>query len=287
MCHVFRARREDLGMDCALKVLRDPVRRDERVRDLFLTEADLSLLLRHPNLIRCYDAGELNGRAYIVMELLDGGTLGDLVESLKQDDAALPDDLAVFVVAEMLAGLHALHEAAGESGRKLGIVHRDVTTHNVFLGSDGRVILGDYGVAQVQAHGSDLEPGVPGKLAYLSPESLAGDSVDRRADIYSAGVILYELLVGRRPYDEEQESATMEKIMEGKLQRPRRIRPDLPHLLESLTLRALARKPKDRYPTAASFREELKPQYDPLLANPRLVGGLVRSLRVEEGESSD
>lgn len=278
MCRVFRARRPDLPIDCALKVLRADARKDERARDLFLTEADLSLLLRHPNLIRSYDAGEVEGRAYIVMELLEGGTVAGLVEALRRGGTRLPDDLATLIVSEALAGLDALHEATGETGRPLGIVHRDVTPQNIFLGDDGRVVLGDYGVVHIEAHGSSDGYEVPGKLPYLCPEALAGEPVDRRADIFSAGVILYELLVGQLPFLGATDDDTMDLIVDARLTKPTRIRPDLPSELEAVILRALTRRPKDRFQTAADFRDALEPFVDPVLANARILGALMRGL---------
>ena len=278
MCQVFRARHQDADADCALKVLRDDVLDDARIRDLFMTEADLSLLLRHRNLVRSDDAGECQGRAYIAMELLDGGTLDDLAERLASEGAPLPDDLVLFVVSEMLRGLDALHDAKGGSGRPLGIVHRDVTPHNVFLGLDGRVVLGDYGVAHIEAHGADLDPDVPGKLAYLAPESLTKGPVDRRADVFSTGVFLYELLLGRRPFQARDDSTTMDLIVDARTTRPRRIRADLPIELDNLMMSTLAKRPRDRPQTAAALREALEPFFDRQLANERILGALMQSL---------
>lgn len=279
MCRVFRARRDDLDIDCALKILRNEMRSDTRVRDYFLTEADLSMLVRHPNLIRSYDAGEIEGRAYIAMELLEGGTLSDLQRMLHAEGDLLPDDLALHVICEMLAGLEALHEAKGQTGRPLGIVHRDVTPHNVFLGLDGRVVLGDFGVAHIEAHGSDMEADVPGKLAFIAPESLTKEPTDRRADVYSAGAMLYELLTGAQPFASEDEDTTVDLIVEGRHPRPRRLRPDLPAELESVIERALSRRPKDRPATAWEFREALQPFFEPRLAGYRMLGALMTSLR--------
>lgn len=279
MCQVFRARRSDLNIDCALKIIKSALRDDPRVRDFFLTEADLSLLLKHPNLIRSYDAGEVEGRAYIAMELLEGGSLGELTTRLEQESLSLPDDLALYVVSEMLAGLEALHSAKGQSGRPLGIVHRDVTPHNVFLGRDGRVVLGDYGVAHIEAHGMDLDLEVPGKVAYLAPESLTGKSVDRRADVFSAGVIVYELLLGKKPFEGEDDERVIDRIVDARLERPRRIRPDLPSGLEKIILASLAHRPEQRMATAVEFREALAPFWDAGLANARILGALMKSLR--------
>ncbi len=278
MCQVFRARREDLADDCALKVLKDDARKDPRICDLFLTEADLSLMLRHPNLVRTYDAGEIGGRAYIAMELLDGGTLDRLARRLADEGGRLPDDLALFVVRELLAGLEALHGAKAPSGRPLGVVHRDVTPHNVFLGRDGRVVLGDYGVVHIEAHGASVGGPAPGKLAYLAPEALGPDGVDQRADVYAVGVLLYELLLGGRPFDAPDDATTLDLITEARPTRPRRVRPDLPAGLEAVMESALHRRPAARPRSAGAFREELAPYVDPVLGHGRLLGALVRSL---------
>lgn len=281
MCQVFRAKRPDLAMECALKVLRADALRDERAKDLFLTEADLSLLLRHPNLIRSYDAGEVEGRFYIVMEFLRGGTLAGLLKVLKRSESALPLDLSLYIVAEMLSGLHALHEAKGETGRPLGIVHRDVTPQNVLFDQGGRVVLGDFGVVHIEAHGSSDEIEIPGKVPYLAPESLSSESIDRRADVFSAGVVLYELLLGRLPFDGEDETHTLDLIADAKMTRPTRIEPDFDPALEEVLLAAMAKKPKDRPQSALALRDALLPFMDEQLANDQILAALTKSVQRE------
>ncbi len=278
MCLVFRARHEGSDADCALKVLKEDRRHDERIRDLFITEADLSLLLDHPNLLRTYDAGEIDGRYYIAMELIEGGTLSQLLERSQHHALAVPPDLALFAASEALEGLHALHCATGNTGRPLGLIHRDVTPSNIFLTFDGRVILGDFGVALIQAYGPGDPTEVLGKLGYLAPEMIALEEVDHRADVFAAGVVLYELLTGQRCFPGDAEQQVMSDILDVRVARPRRHAPHLSRGLENVLMQALARRPKDRFQTAEEFLYALQPHWSPALGNPYAVGGLLRAL---------
>jgi serine/threonine-protein kinase len=284
MCHVFRARHDGGTVDCALKLLREERRSDDQIRDLFVTEADLALLLQHPNLIRTYDAGEVDDRYYIAMELMEGGTLGDVLKALAAMKIPLPPDYALFILSEILEGLHALHTATGHTGRELGLIHRDVTPHNIFLSFDGRVILGDFGVAMIQAYG-DVDPGlVLGKLGYLAPEMIAMEEVDHRADVFAAGVVLWELLTGARLFDRGSDEEVMEDILEGRITRPRRVQPTLSRELEAVVMHALARKPKDRYETAEAMLYALEPLWSKKLGNPAAIASLVAAVFQEKAE---
>lgn len=281
MCLVFRARHEATDYDCALKVLRQDRRSDERVLDLFITEADLALLLEHPNLIRTYEAGEVQGRYYIAMELMRGGTLDDLILECRRRQVRLPQDFALYVVSEILEGLHSLHTAAGATGRPLGLIHRDVTPQNIFLSFDGRVILGDFGVALIQAYG-DTTPGeVLGKLGYLAPEMVNAEAVDRRADIFAAGVVLYELLTGQRMFEGEDEASVLADIAEAKFIRPRKARESISKPLEQVLLKALARRPRDRFDTAEEMLYALEPLWSRLVGNPYALAALLTSVYPE------
>ncbi len=281
MCLVFRARHERADYDCALKVLRSDQRDDERIMDLFITEADLSLLLQHPNLVRTYDSGEVDGRYFIAMELMQGGTLGELVTECERRQVRLPQDFALFVVSEILAGLHGLHEALGATGRPLGLIHRDITPHNIFLSFDGRVILGDFGVALIQAYG-DTSPGeILGKLGYLAPEMVSMEEVDRRADVFAAGVVLYELLTGERMFEGTDEDLVLSNIADAKFTRPRKIQPNISRALEQVLLKVLARKPKDRHEDANAALQALKPLWSRHLGNPYAMAALLAAIYPE------
>lgn len=287
MCIVYRARKQGDLQDCALKMLREERRSDERVLDLFVTEADLSLLLHHPNLIETYDAGEHAGRYYIAMELVEGANLKEIISQCERIGLELPPDFALFLVSEILEGLEAIHEAAGRSGAKLGLVHRDVTPHNVFVSFDGRVILGDLGIAHIQAYG-ETEMGVAvGKLGYLSPEQAVGEHIDGRSDLFAVAVILFELLTGRRLYEGPSEQAVLADIAEAKAPKLRKIKPALSRDLESLLNKALQRKTKDRFQTAEEMVLALHPFWSPTLGNPRSLGGLMRGIFREEARAFD
>lgn len=278
MCVVFRARHEAMDHDCALKVLRQDRRADERVLDLFITEADLAMLLDHPNLVRTYEAGEHQGRYYIAMELIHGGTLGDLLTQCRRRDIRVPQDFALYFVSEVLEGLHSLHEASGATGRPLGLIHRDVTPQNIFLSFDGRVILGDFGVALIQAYG-DASPGeVLGKLGYLAPEMVSMEEVDRRADLFAAGVVLFELLTGTRLYEGDDEEEVLADIAEARVPRPRKLRETIARDLEAVVLEALAKKPKDRFETAEQMLYALEPHWSRHVGNPYALAALLAAL---------
>ncbi|MCK6546268.1 serine/threonine protein kinase [Myxococcota bacterium] len=275
MCHVFRARRKGDSHDCALKLLKDERRDDEQLKDLFLTEADVALLLDHPNLIHTFDAGEVRGRYYIAMELIEGRTLGQIMVRAEKLQLPIPPDFSLYVASEMLEGLHALHNAVGRTGRPLGLVHRDVTPQNVFISYTGRVILGDFGVAHIKAYGG-TEPGqAVGKIGYLAPEAVTLEELDHRADVFAAGIILWELLTGHRLFHGKSDDALMEDIVEARIPRPRTLEPSIAKGLEALVLKALAKRPRDRFESAEEMLYELEPFWSKQLGNPYAIAAFL------------
>lgn len=275
MCLVFRARRDGEDRDCALKVLRDDAARDPTVRELFATESDVSQLLDHPNLMRTYEAGQVDGRSYIAMELVQGATLSRLLSVANARALPLPPDLALFVVTELLDGLHALHEATLENGEPLGLVHRDVTPDNVYVEFDGRILLGDFGVTHVEAFGQSSPHHAVGKLGYLAPEALGDEPLDRRADIFSVGVMMFELLTAQRLFEAETEEAGLALLAEARVPPLHRFVPEIDRELEQVVVRALARRPRDRFETAEDLAVELEPFWSKDLANPFALEALV------------
>jgi serine/threonine-protein kinase len=279
MCLVFRARRKGDLQDCALKLLREERRNDEQIVDLFVTEADLAMLLHHPNLVETYDAGEIQGRHFIAMELIEGGNLREICAQCQRLGIELPPDFALFIISEVLEGLDAVHSAVGHSGEALGLVHRDVTPQNVFVSFDGRVILGDLGIAQIGAYGQAEHGVAVGKLGYLSPEQVTSEPIDGRSDLFSVSVILFELLTGQRLYDSGgEEREVMEAIAEARAPKLRRLKPSLSRSLEATMAQALARRPKDRFQSAEEMVLALQPLWSPLLANPKALAGLMSGL---------
>lgn len=282
MCHVFRARKKGESIDCALKMLKEEHRNDERVLDLFVTEADLSLLLHHPNLVETFDAGEVNGRHYIAMELIEGGNLREIVSQCERIGVELPPDFALYIISEVLEGLEAVHGAVGHSGDPLGLVHRDVTPQNVFVSFDGRVILGDLGIAHIQAYGEAEAGTAIGKLGYLSPEQVSGEPIDRRSDLFSVSVILFELLTHTRLYDSGAEHEILAAIAEARAPKLRKTRPGLSKALEATMSKCLMRKARDRFQTAEEMVLGLEPFWSPMIGNPRSLGALMSGLFREQ-----
>lgn len=285
MCYVFRAARADHDHEFALKLLKDTHRNDPRMRQLFTTEVDVALLLDHPNLVKSHDAGEVDGRLYLAMELVEGGSLDALMHALVERRFPMPPDMALFIVTEMLEGLHALHETSGRTGRPLGLVHRDVTPHNIFLSFDGRVMLGDFGVAHIQAYGEAEPEETLGKLGYLAPEIVHGEEIDRRSDLFSVGLVLYELLTGRAAYDAATEEEGLAQAADARFPRPSKFLPHLDRGLEGVLLRSLARRPRDRFQTAEEMAVELEPYWSKTLANPFLLQSVLTAVRPHESRA--
>jgi serine/threonine-protein kinase len=285
MCHVFRARKRGETNDCALKVLKDEQRQDERVLNLFLTEADVALLLDHPNLIATYDAGEVNGRYYIAMELIEGRTLAEIVEACNKQRIQMPGDFVLYIVNEILEGLQGLHSASGKTGRPLGLIHRDVTPHNIFVSYEGRVTLGDFGIAHIAAYG-DADPGQAiGKIGYLAPEVVLQEDIDHRADIFAAGIVLYELLTDKRLFEEGTDEELMQAIADARVERPRMFEPNMSRGLEAQIMRALAKRARDRFESAEEMTYALEPYWSKLIGNPKAIAGFMGGLFREEARA--
>ena len=233
--------------------------RDEFV-DMFLEEGKLAVLLRHPNIVSTFEVGTLEGRHTIVMELLRGKDLRKLARASLRAGVEVPLDVSVFVATSVCAGLHEAHEAVDGDGKKLRVVHRDVSPQNVFVSDDGTVKVVDFGIAKSDIRGFETQGGMlKGKVPYMAPEQIKCEAIDRRADVYAVGVMLYECLFGTRPYSlaSSTEFALMLAIAKHDIVAPCTRNPSFPKELERIVLRALAFKANDRYETCDAMREDL------------------------------
>jgi serine/threonine-protein kinase len=176
---------------------------DPRFKDMLMSEARLAARLHHPNVVQTLEVGDDRGRCYIAMEFLDGQPLHRVVRSARASGGiGLP--LAAAIVSDMLAGLHGAHELRDWDGRSLEVIHRDVSPQNVFITYEGEVKLVDFGIAKAATGGEVTQAGIiKGKAAYMAPEQALGLPIDRRVDVYAAGIILWELLSGRRLFTAE------------------------------------------------------------------------------------
>jgi len=220
---------------------------------LFVAEAQISARLVHPNIVSVLDFDrDASGRLFLVMELIDGKDLDALIGS-----GLLPWPVVIFVIGEILRGLGFAHDLPAGSDLR-GIVHRDISPHNVLLSWEGAVKISDFGIAKARA-ASDATAStfVKGKPAYMSPEQANGERLDGRSDLFAVGVMLWEMLVGQRLFVAHDVRATLAAVLFGKIPRPRALRPDVPKDLERVAMKLLERDLPARYPTAEAALADL------------------------------
>jgi eukaryotic-like serine/threonine-protein kinase len=248
MAEVWRARDEVLARTVAVKILRDDLARDPGFTKRFQREAVAAARLTHPNIVSVYDTGLDDETSYIVMEYLDGRNLREVLD----ERGPLEPEEAASLVGPVLVALAYSHAN--------GVVHRDIKLANILVAEDGRVQVTDFGIAKAAFTGTDLTTTgkALGTVRYLSPEQVRGAEVDGRSDLYSVGVVLYELLTGRAPFQAESDMAVaMMRLNEDPVP-PRAFRGGIPREVESVVLRALARRPEDRFQSAESMRSSLE-----------------------------
>jgi serine/threonine protein kinase len=243
----------------ALKRLLPTGPRDARHVQMFLREARLATLLRHPNVVHAFGFGEIDGELFLAMQYVEGEPLSRVLGAGKTPGRGLDPVLVAWVLAEACDGLHAAHELRDESGRLLRVVHRDVSPHNVMISYDGNVKVVDFGVARFDTAGRATRTGeVKGKMAYMSPEQALGEELDRRSDLFSVGAMLFECLTGRRLWGEGTDLELMRKIA---LERPPRLDgalPGAPPVLVELQAGLVARDPGARPSTARDVAMQLR-----------------------------
>jgi eukaryotic-like serine/threonine-protein kinase len=245
MAQVWLGTDEVLRRAIALKILHQHLAADETFVTRFRHEAIAVAKLSHPSIVNVYDTCSDDGVEAIVMELVRGQTLRQ-----RLDDGALDPWVAANIAAQVAGALAVAHAA--------GLVHRDIKPANILLSQDGRVKVGDFGIAKA-AESADLtqEGSFLGTAKYLAPEQIEGNPVDGRTDLYSLGVVLYEMLCGRVPFEADTASATALARLHNDPQRPRLVRAGVPRELETITMRLLARDPASRFPTATDVRAAL------------------------------
>ncbi|MCS6914458.1 MAG: serine/threonine-protein kinase [Myxococcales bacterium] len=229
---------------------------NERIVAMFRDEAQIGALLDHPNIVRVHEVGEADGTPYIAMEYIAGHDLVEVLRRCTARGVALRRDLAVALCAQVARGLAYAHDLRDEQGRPLEIVHCDISPGNIMLSWRGTVKLVDFGVARARIALRCQDRGVAGKHSYMAPEQILGGAVDRRADLFSLGIILYELTCGRRLFPGRPE-VVMRRIVEEPIPPPRSLQPDYPADLEAIVMRALERDPAHRHPTAEALRIDL------------------------------
>lgn len=246
---------EGFSKDVVIKVVRSFLASDQQFVDMFINEARLSSRLNHANVVQIFDFGKHEQSYFIAMEYVRGTSLFDLRKRCRDRGIPFPPTLVAEIGAQVARGLQYAHSLA-DKGKLLGIVHRDVTPHNVLLSFDGAVKLTDFGIAKAST--THTAPGVlKGKFAYMAPEQARGEMVDSRTDIFALAVVLWEMLTGGRLFDGDSEMAVLRAVQESLIAPPSRLNPDVPAELSDIILKALSRPPHERHATAFEFEKAL------------------------------
>jgi serine/threonine protein kinase len=285
MASVYRGYRdgaEGFSRPVAIKVLNSELASDEEQVEMFQAEARLASRLAHPVLVPVSDLGVVEGTHYMVMDLLEGETLASLREAFRKRKTDFPLGHALWIMAQVLDGLHYAHELTAPDGTSSGVVHRDVSPGNIFITRGGQVRLMDFGIARSDARKGQTRAGiVKGTVPYMSPEQALAQPTDRRSDIFAAGVVLHELVTGESPLDVQDTDAAREAIAKREIKpRLKKIHLDLRPVLE----RALAAEPDARFQTAADMAQAIRDALAALCADhePALLGGLAARKEREE-----
>lgn len=259
MAHIWAARNEQnrFARTIVLKVIRSEFASDEEYRRMLVDEATAAAAIHHPNVCEVFELGSHRSALFIAMEWVAGDSLSGVLKQCNPKGLPLP--LAARIIANAASGLHAAHEATGPDGLPLGIVHRDVSPQNILLSVSGQVKVSDFGIAKArdQLHAKTRTGNIKGKFAYIPPEQVKGAPVDRRADVYALGAVLYVTATGARPFGSGAQSA-LSKIIRGDFPKPSEILPGFDPAFEQVILKAMAHNPELRYQTADEFRGGLE-----------------------------
>ncbi|WP_438033134.1 protein kinase domain-containing protein [Sorangium sp. So ce204] len=270
----------------AVKLLRAELSDDPDFEAMFLDEATLVSQIHHPNVAETIDVGEEDGVLYQVMELIDGEPL-NLVLRESKARGGLPLPFALRIVAEAALGLHAAHELRGGDGKPVGLVHRDVSPQNILVGYDGSVKILDFGVAKAASNLQRTQVGqVKGKYAYMSPEQAGSEPIDRRTDVFTLGIVFYQLVTGKHPFHAENDPATVRRICDkAAAEPPRTLVPSLPEDVGRIIMRMLAKPRDERFATMAELRQSIE-QLSPAtpIATSDELGALMQQMLGPRGE---
>ncbi len=262
MAVVFLARFEAAGglsKTCVVKAIHRQLIAEKEFRDAFYDEARIALSLNHGNLVQTFDFGDEDGTLFLVMEWCDAGDLDDLMTALARRGERLSTEASCHIMKGLLAGLHYAHEARDAFDRPLELVHRDISPPNILLTHAGEIKLSDFGIARAAQRLVSTGFGVvKGKPAYLAPEQAVGKDATRQSDIFSAGIVFWEMIVGRRLFGGGDTRRIMGNVAAANITRPDKYRKDLPPRLNAVIMRALSPKAENRFESASAFLEEIE-----------------------------
>ncbi|MFT5679770.1 MAG: serine/threonine protein kinase [Myxococcota bacterium] len=261
MAEVFKACRfSDGGFQMLLvikRILHQFSENDEFIQ-MFIDEARISVELQHPNIVTIYDFGKLHDNYFLAMECVEGKDLKSILRTLAKRRKLLPPEFAVYIAHEMCKGLDYAHKKADIDENPLGIVHRDISPSNILISYNGDIKIADFGIAKAQISAYNTKDGVlKGKFEYMSPEQASGKNINHQSDVFSAGILLHEMLTGRRLFKTDSDIKTLEKIKAVDINPPSARNPRVPKRLDALVMKALTQKTEDRYRDAKEMQTAL------------------------------
>jgi len=243
----------------AIKVIHEHLSAEREFVEMFLDEARLAAQIRHPNVAEVFEVGEDDGLYFMVGELIEGQNLRVVFRRARDRAIDIPPALSARIAAQTARGLHSAHELLDQSGQPLNLVHRDVSLHNILLSHAGYVKLIDFGVAWAEGRLAHTKTGtLKGKIGFMSPEQILGKQLDRRSDIFSLGVVLYQMVTGFHPFRGDSDADRIRGILETDPTPPREVNPRISSELEGIVLTAMTKSREQRYPNASVFCKELE-----------------------------
>ena len=273
----------------AIKTMHPHLSNEPEFVAMFLDEARLAARIRHLNVVGTIDIQQDELGLLLVMDFIEGPSMGQVLRALQKKQTLLPQEIALRIILDSLHGLDAAHELCGSAGEPLNVVHRDVSPQNILVGVDGIARIMDFGVARAESRISSTKNGdAKGKIAYMAPEQAMQKEMDRRVDVYAAGLVLWEFLTGRRLLRGDSDKAIMHQIFHAQHPAPHEIVPSIPPELSAVVMKAIARERDDRYPTAAAFANDLDQVVQRLrlpVATYPAVGAFVRALNLHKSSS--
>jgi len=268
----------------AIKKLLPHLTQDTNLVNMFINEAKLAALLTHQNIVQIYDLGSIEGVYFIAMEYLHGKDLRAMGNKARKRTAPLPAEFALYIVSRICAGLDYAHKLKDFQGHPLNIIHRDISPQNVIVTYEGEVKVVDFGIAKAATHGTETKVGIiKGKLAYMSPEQAAGKAIDHRSDIFSAGILLYELLTHRRMF-EGAEMEVLDRVRKAEFIPAETLVPTLAPGIAGILRRALAKDRDARYQSCAEMLTDLEESFSEFSVRPgaELLSHYMKGLFAEE-----
>jgi serine/threonine protein kinase len=262
MAEVFKAKRsgvEGFEKVVAVKRILPHLSDNKEFVNMFINEAKMVAGLTHPNIVQIFDLGKIEKTYFIAMEYVHGRDLRTIVKRAKERGMRVPLDLAVLMVGKVCAALEYAHRKKDDRGRAMKIVHRDVSPQNILISYEGDVKLTDFGIAKAAARATHTDRGaLRGKLLYMSPEQANGKPMDCRSDVFSLGIVFYEMITDQRPFMATSEKSILEMVRECQVPPPATINPRIPPRLDKIVMKSLARDPDDRYQDAADMSRDLE-----------------------------